>query len=181
MMNKWLVLLLLWTPLFAAENDLQKLLDGNYRYVKGRKGPQPVSQKPFATIIACADSRVPPEIIFDQGQGDLFVVRVAGNVVGELEMESINYSVDQLGVELIMVLGHENCGAVEAVRKHQTYDIPAITTLIEPSIEGTKSLESAIKANVKGVVNYLRKFLNVKVVGGYYDFGTGKVEILSNS
>ena len=97
MMNKWLILFLLWTPLFAGEKELQKLLDGNYRYVTGRKGPQPSSQKPFAVIVACSDSRVAPEIIFNQGQGELFVVRVAGNVVGELEMESIRFATDHLG------------------------------------------------------------------------------------
>lgn len=71
-------------------------------------------QYPFASILGCADSRVSPEVIFDQGQGDLFVVRVAGQVVGEFEIASLEYSVQHLGVKLILVMGHENCGAVKA-------------------------------------------------------------------
>lgn len=177
-MNKWLILLLLWTPLFGSEQPLKKLIEGNKRYLKGHTKPLSHTQRPFAIIVACADSRVAPEIIFNQGQGKLFVVRVAGNVVGDLEMESIRYAIDQLGVQLIMVLGHQYCGAVEAVRKGQTNDIPAIADLIEPSIAGTHSLESAIKSNARGVVDYLSHFFSVRIVGGYFDFESGKVNIL---
>ena len=76
------------------------------------------SQHPFATIVSCSDSRVPPEIVFDQGLGDLFVVRVAGNVINDQGLGSIEYSVDVLGVRLIVVLGHQSCGAVEAAQRN---------------------------------------------------------------
>lgn len=178
-MNKWLLLILLSTPLFGAEADLQKLVDGNARYLKGHVEPKSHTQKPFAVIVACSDSRVAPEIIFDQGLGDLFVVRVAGNVVGDIEMESINYALDHLGAKVVMVMGHEYCGAVDAVKEGQVSEISAIASLIKPSIKGAKTLEAAVKANVLGVVDHLDKNIKAHIVGAYYDFETGEVEILN--
>src|SRR5262247_4214228 len=115
----------------SADEMLRKLLEGNQRFVKGETtGPRrtpadfrplAAGQQPGAIIIGCADSRVPPELIFDQGVGDLFIVRVAGNVVsgsGALVKGSIEYGVDELGVRLIVVLGHSQCGAVKAAIKH---------------------------------------------------------------
>lgn len=177
---KWILLFLFFlsTSLWGNDTALQKLMEGNARYVKGHVEHPTPHQRPFAVIVACSDSRVAPEIIFDQGLGDLFVVRVAGNVVGDLGKESILYAVQELKASLVMVLGHERCGAVDAVMHHKTKDIPEIAALIAPAIQKEKSLEKAIKANVKNVVKDLRTLLNVKVVGGYYDFETGKVEIL---
>jgi carbonic anhydrase len=101
---------------------LQVLLDGNQRYIKDRiqhpdQRPSDSSQHPIAVILSCSDSRVPPEIIFDQGLGRLFVVRIAGNTYDRLALESIQYAVTHLGTTLIMVIGHDQCGAVTAALK----------------------------------------------------------------
>src|SRR5262249_27743789 len=134
-----------------------------------------------------SDSRVASEIIFDQGVGDLFVVRVAGTVVGPVERDSIDYAVSVLNASLVLVLGHENCGAVNAVFTKQDRDIPAVAQLIKPAIVGAPSLEAAIKDNVKATVKQLREspiFKNliqqkkVDVVGAYYHLLSGKVELL---
>ena len=153
-----------------------------------------LDQKPFAAILGCSDSRVAPEILFDQGIGDIFVVRVAGNVAGPIEMDSLDYATYYLGASLILVLGHERCGAVQAVLNNQSKAIESVAALIEPavkSIENKKedSLTLAVKANVKSVVAYLKstpviaelvKQGKVEVVGGFYDLNTGKVEIINN-
>src|SRR3990170_7095870 len=116
-----------------ADVALQELIAGNQRYAAGKlTHPHQTTrhrqeliqrQEPFAIIVGCSDSRVPPEIIFDQGLGDLFIVRVAGQVVGPVELDSIEYSVKYLGSTLIFVLGHESCGAVTAVIDGKTADI----------------------------------------------------------
>jgi carbonic anhydrase len=175
------------------------LIEGNKRYMKDSlQGPDRSSlrrmeiyqkQYPFATIVGCSDSRVPPEIIFDQGLGDLFVVRVAGQVVGPVELDSIEYSVKYLGSSFILVLGHEFCGAVDAVLQGQTEDIEDVASLIRPALEPLKkkTLENAVKANVRWVVKHLKEtpviqqFMRdkkVDVIGGYYNLPDGKVEIL---
>ncbi len=107
-----------------ADDALGRLREGNARYAKGRqKHPNAAPkrraeiaahQKPFAVVLSCADSRVPPEIVFDQGLGDLFVVRTAGHAIGAIELASIEYAVEHLGASLILVLGHERCGAIKA-------------------------------------------------------------------
>jgi carbonic anhydrase len=177
--------------------SLKLLLEGNERYVDNRLEHPNRSlerreeivkdQKPFATIVGCSDSRVAPEIIFDQGLGDLFVVRVAGNVVGPVELDSIEYSVKYLGSSFVLVLGHESCGAVTAVIEGKTADIEDVADLIRPAIKGTKTVEEAIKANVRSVVAGLKKtpilkgFISkkkVECIGAYYDLDTGHVEIL---
>lgn len=180
-----------------------RLMQGNARYVKGnllhpdrdkeRRTQTAISQKPFATILGCSDSRVAPEILFDQGIGDLFVVRVAGNVIGPIELASIEYSVIYLGASVLMVLGHEKCGAVDAVLQGITKDIEPIATLIQPAITQAKTeqgstLENAIQDNVKNVVKQLEanpvladliKKKKFAVVGGYYDLVSGKVKVLT--
>ncbi|MGE5329726.1 MAG: carbonic anhydrase [Deltaproteobacteria bacterium] len=109
----------------SAEEALQKLKEGNKRFVSGnyaeknigperRKDLYENGQKPFAIIVTCSDSRVAPEHIFDQGLGDLFVVRVAGNVINDFVMGSVEYAAEHLGVQLVVILGHEKCGAVKA-------------------------------------------------------------------
>lgn len=188
----------------SPENSLERLMKGNERYVDDkllhpdrtqlRREELTSSQAPFATIVGCSDSRVSPEIIFDQGIGDLFVVRVAGNVVGPIELDSIDFSVAVLGSSIILVLGHEKCGAVNAVLNKQTEGIEAIAKLIEPAVAKSRSvsegnpLENAVKANVLMVVEQLKssKIIKqlieqnkIKVVGGYYHLGSGKVELIT--
>lgn len=156
----------------TPKQALQKLLDGNERYTKDllahsdsslqRREAIACTQEPFAVILGCSDSRVPPEIIFDQGLGDLFVVRVAGNVVGPLELDSIEYSTKYLKSSLIVVLGHENCGAIKAVLAGQTEEIDQIARLIEPALKECRErnapvLDSCIQSNVKHVVKQIKE------------------------
>lgn len=178
---------------------LKQLVEGNQRYMQGkvlhpdqskeRRERTIEIQKPFATILGCSDSRVSPEILFDQGIGDLFVVRVAGNVVGPVELDSIEYSVLYLGSSLILVMGHENCGAIKAVMAGTTKDIEAVASLITPALEmhSGGSLEDAIRDNALHVTQQLQKspalakFIQqgrLAVRGAYYDFVSGKVELL---
>ncbi len=190
----------------TPDEALTRLLDGNKRYVQDRllhpdrsaERREAVSskQEPFAVVVGCSDSRVPPEIVFDQGVGDLFVVRVAGNVVGPVELDSIEYSVKYLHSSLIIILGHERCGAVDAVLSGNTADIEAVSNLIEPSIKvckkeckekGEDLLNLCIKSNAKNVADFVKnspliaKYVEEKkiaVIAGYYDLNTGKIEIL---
>jgi carbonic anhydrase len=147
---------------------------------------------PFAVILGCSDSRVSPEIVFDQGVGDLFVVRNAGNVISDIEMNSIEYAVKVLKASVILVLGHENCGAVTAVVEGQAAAIPAVAALIEPAVKESKGLSgnpitNAIKMNVKRSVDDLKaskEFSSMVqqkqliIFGGYYNLHSGLVEIL---
>jgi carbonic anhydrase len=196
-----------------ADEALRELLAGNERFANGRpnsprRGPADFrqlaeGQYPFATIISCADSRVAPEILFDVGKGDIFVVRVAGNVVsgaGAVVKGSIEYSVAELNVPLIMVLGHSNCGAVKAAMAHLNAKdslpgaINDLVELIKPAVEQSKGepgdpLGGAIHKNVqigierlKGLEPILAPALKagkLKIVGGVYDLRTGKVAIVS--
>ena len=187
-----------------SQTSLQRLMEGNKRFVKGesthpnraeeRRLETAQQQEPFAIIVGCSDSRVSPEILFDVGIGDLFVVRVAGNVVGPIELDSIEFSALYLHSSLIFVKGHENCGAVTAVLEGKTKDIEAVASLIEPAVKQSKSkkgnrLENAIKDNVMNVVAQLKKTpalqklikdKKIEVAGGYYHFRTGEVELLSS-
>ncbi|MBS0629273.1 MAG: carbonic anhydrase [Verrucomicrobia bacterium] len=203
---KHLILTLLFSVTLFAQGakvaspaeGYQLLMQGNERFVKGqllhpdrdevRRVKTVAGQTPFGTILGCSDSRVPPEILFDQGVGDLFVVRVAGNVVGPIELASIEYSVIYLGSKILIVLGHENCGAVDAVQQGKTKDIEPIAELISPAIKPNMTLENAVKENVKNVVGQLEKnpvladLIKKKqfaVVGGYYDLVSGKVIVLT--
>lgn len=202
------ILTLAATTCFGAETRitpdmaLQRLMIGNQRFYqdqmshadhsRDRREDTASLQKPFAVILGCSDSRVLPEIIFDQGIGDLFVIRVAGNVVGPLELDSIEYSVLVNGSSVIVVLGHENCGAVKAVLAKTTKDIEAIAALIEPAIaqvnpQAPNAVETAVKANVHAVVEQLKQSTPIstfmrdnklKVVGAYYNLRTGKVDLV---
>jgi len=154
------------------------------------------AQHPFAVIVGCADSRVPPEIVFDQGLGDLFVLRVAGNVIDDHSLGSVEYAVDHLGVRLMVVLGHQRCGAVKAAKEtiaakgKAPAHIQSLVTAIRPAVEATASgdLEATVKANVKDVVQALRSSTpvlkakvdsgDVRVVGAYYSLDTGTVTFL---
>jgi carbonic anhydrase len=199
-MKNILIFLGCLTSLFSVtpKEALDRLTTGNQHYVDDdlqapdrssyRRGELVSSQKPFAAIVGCSDSRVPPEIIFDQGLGDLFVVRVAGPAVGPIELDSIEYSVRVLGASLIFVLGHESCGAVTAVLGGNTADIEDLANLIQPAVKGITNLEEAIKANVRWTVDNLKKTPLIKkymkagkldVVGGYYNLEDGRIEILN--
>ena len=182
------------------KDALTALKNGNERYAKdalihpnrsqARREALTDTQNPFATVLSCSDSRLSPVIIFDQGLGDLFEVRNAGNVAGPIVLASLEFSVKQLGSSLIFVLGHENCGAVNAVLKGQAEAIEPIASKIKEAVKGlskeNSSLEEAIKANVRNVVQQVKanpaiaKLISekkVEVVGGYYHLQTGKVEV----
>jgi len=195
-----------------ADAVLVQLLDGNKRFMKGelvhpRRKPEdfvPLAegQAPSTVIVCCADSRVAPELIFDQGMGDLFVVRVAGNVItgaGDSVKGSIEYAVAELDVRLILVLGHSQCGAIKAAIKHIDAkdtlpgSIGGLVDLIRPAVAAVKNkqgniLDNAIKANVeRGVerLTHLEPILagsekkgTLKVVGAVYDLHSGKVTML---
>lgn len=184
---------------------LEKLKQGNERFINSKtichedwtakRIALLENQKPFAIIIACSDSRAPPEIIFDQTLGHLFVVRVAGNIVDDFAIGSIEYGVIVLGAKLILVLGHANCGAVDAALKGMKFDnhIQEVLNDIQPAIVSTKGkygnpLELATKQNVRNVEETLKTSKPVlaklfaegslKIEGGYYELSTGKVEFL---
>ena len=182
----------------VPKEALKKLIEGNQRYVNDslkhpdrnahRREVVKGQQTPFAVIIGCSDSRVPPEIIFDQGLGDLFTIRVAGNVVGSIEKESLDFAVHALGACLIVVLGHESCGAVTAVHEKKTKEIETLANLIGPSIQGAKNLKEAIFANIQGTCRTLKESSSLKdllnlqkieIVGAYYHLETGQVEVFS--
>jgi carbonic anhydrase len=188
-------------PLVALtpQQAYDRLTLGNHRFMGGhiqrpslssmRRRELHEKQRPFAVIVGCSDSRVPPEMIFDQGFGDLFVVRVAGQVVGPIELDSIEYGVKYLGASLVLVLGHENCGAVDAVLTGKTAAIEDVAALIEQALATTHptTLENAVKANVRFVVEHLndspviaqlKSEGKVNVVGGYYHLPDGRVEML---
>ncbi len=201
-MRSWIVIALVCSSVCFAEEPLQKLIDGNKRYVKDetthpnrgqeRRTALKSGQAPFAVIVSCADSRVAPEILFDQGVGDLFVVRVAGNVIGPIELDSIEYAVLYLGSPLVVVMGHKNCGAVDAVIEGETSDIESIAQLINPAVQRAKAggdrdlLERATKLNAKDMVEFLRNSAAIKkknptIVPAYYNIQTGEVEWLSET
>jgi carbonic anhydrase len=186
----------------TADSVLAELKAGNTHHVAHRyQHPNETAermrqlasgQSPHAEILSCADSRVPPEIIFDQGLGDLFVVRVAGNVVSDTELGSLEYGAEHLHVPLLVVLGHQHCGAVTAAVEGGEADghIDALTNLLRPAVEKTRGLpgdpvDNAMKANVEMVVKQLRTSApvlaklvsrgNLKVVGAIYSLDTGQV------
>ena len=154
------------------------------------------SQHPFAIVLSCSDSRVPPEIIFDEGLGDVFIVRVAGNVLSQEGLGSIEFAVNGLAARLIVVLGHQSCGAVDAAMKtvatkgNASGHIQSLVTAIKPVVDSTPKgdLDTMIKANVKHVVDALRSSKpilkakvdsgDVHVIGGYYTLDTGAVTFL---
>ena len=187
------------------DEALKALLDGNDRFAKqkrryknqGYTRLQEVAkgQKPFASILGCADSRVPSEIIFDQGLGDLFVCRVAGNIATPEEIGSLEFGSLVLGSKVIMVLGHERCGAVDATIKGAQVpgQIGSLLEAIKPGVEKSQGqpgdrLENACKANILVQIGKLKASPvlaelitanKLKIVGGYYDLDTGKVSLVS--
>jgi carbonic anhydrase len=198
----------------TADEALQRLLDGNKRYVESKmsacgeanaaaREKLARSQEPYAIILSCSDSRVPPEIIFDKGLGEIFVVRVAGNVPDPIILGSIEYAAEHLGSALIMVLGHERCGAVTAAvdaKGKPEGNIGAIIKTIAPAVrqakvkykgkERSELVETAINDNVKlvaaniakqsSVLKHLVKEGKVKIVAAKYDLDDGKVTLLDS-
>jgi carbonic anhydrase len=186
---------------------LSKLLDGNRRFIKEEtqhpsyhleaKNKLLEKQMPIAVIVGCSDSRVPPELIFDRGLGELFVVRVAGNVIGPIEMDSVEFAVERLKVPLVMVVGHQNCGAVQAALsgRENVPELESIYPLIDSALKncdtiGSNALVDAIQCNVKKGVTLLKNSptiapyiaqKKVQVMGAYFDFETGKISVISDS
>jgi carbonic anhydrase len=186
---------------------LQWLLDGNARFVAGtprhehqsgeRRAELVGGQQPWGIVLGCADSRVPPELIFDFGLGDLFVIRVAGNVVSDEEAGSIEYAVKHLGVRLVMVLGHEACGAVTAALGPTEGEIEELVRLldrirpavadIDPALPEEERVRLGVEANVMQSLQRLREIAaregeaiggETLFVGAIYDLETGKVRLL---
>jgi len=191
----------------TADEVLQKLLEGNKRFTRGNllhpnhceESRQLVmhKQEPLATILTCADSRVPPVDIFDQGIGDLFIVRVAGNIIGDHTLGTIEYGVSQLHTPLVIVMGHSSCGAITAVAS----GVPLgghIATLAPPIQTAIKSIKDAegdlienaskevacqiarkIETSEPIIADYVKEGA-VKVVAAYYDLTSGVVSVLPN-
>lgn len=199
---------------FSANEVLKKLQEGNQRFVKGepqhprqdqkRRDETASGQAPFAVILGCADSRVPDEIVFDQGIGDLFVVRVAGNIVSPESVGSLEYGTEVLGASVIVVLGHESCGAVKAAIQGEalpgsiSYFVEPIKPAIAPVIANfpskikepldKKLVDDSVIANAKyqaarlpEISTILKKRIadgKLKIVAGRYDLDTGLVNLV---
>jgi carbonic anhydrase len=190
----------------SPSESLRELKGGNQRYVSGklnhprrdsdRRDEVAASQHPFAIVLGCADSRTPPEVLFDQGLGDLFVVRVAGNVLDDNVLGSIEYAVEHFHTGLVVVLGHQRCGAVKAAKDTIAAGatapphIDSLVRAIQPVIEANPKadLDETVKANILYVAKTLRatgpvlKAKNdtgkIVIVGAYYSLDTGKVVFL---
>jgi carbonic anhydrase len=190
----------------TADEILEQLMAGNQRYVAkntthqhhedmARMSEVAMRQHPIAVILGCSDSRVLPEFIFDRGIGDLFVIRVAGNVLDDVVLGSIEYAVEHFGICLIIVLGHERCGAVTAAVRHlQVYGhVNAVMAAIEPAVAMVQDfdpdpIEAAVIANIKLTVKGIEASAPIlaelvdrgklKVVGARYDLDDGLVQIV---
>lgn len=200
--------------MIPAAEALQRLRDGNQRFVSGVRSVEAMlsharrdqfaeGQQPFAIILGCSDSRVPAEIVFDQGLGDLFVIRVAGNIVAPSQIGSVEFAAEQFETRLVVVMGHTHCGAVSATleemhrpKTEQSKNIQAIVDRIRPALEAFVPTElwqqdeelhrQATRANVRASVNQLRhgsesleKLVEEEgllIVGAEYDIATGVVE-----
>jgi carbonic anhydrase len=188
----------------APEAALQRLLKGNQRFAQhhplypdqtqARLQEVSQAQHPFATILSCADSRVPVEIIFDQGIGDIFDVRIAGNIATPEVVGSIEYAVVLLDTPVLMVLGHERCGAVTAAVQNQNLlgEMGSFTKAILPAAEQVRGqpgdpIDNAVAANIRYQIKQLKRSAlllerwrsgRIKIVGGRYDLDTGRVVIL---
>lgn len=209
----WLLLITISTMAWAqhaanavpADQALVKLRQGNQRYAGnkeehpdetlGRRRELQAGQHPFAVILGCADSRVPPELIFDQGLGDLFVIRVAGNIAADDDLGSIQYAVEHLHTKLIVVLGHEKCGAVTAAVEgaNEPGPLKTVISAIEPSVQEAKNLRgdkihNCVLANARRIARRIRESEpalkeliqkeGVKVVAADYALDSGVVTFL---
>ena len=197
-----------------ATDALHRLREGNLRFVSNIRGSDAfvshtrrveltAGQQPFAIILGCSDSRVPAEIVFDQGLGDLFVIRVAGNIVAPSQVGSVEFAAARYGTRLVVVLGHSQCGAILATieelrmpTERQSHNLHAIVDRVRPSVEGLlarasgqdteRLVEQAVRANIRASVHHLRhgspvleqliRDEGVLVVGAEYSLETGVVE-----
>ena len=200
--------------MIPAKEALELLKQGNKRFVSGDLSPRAISaearhkmavesQSPFAIILGCSDSRVPAEFVFDQGLGDLFVIRVAGNIVAPSQIGSVEFAAEQFGVRLVVVLGHTQCGAVSAClsemqqpAENQSRNLRSIVSRIQPAVEpllGTdlandseQLLQLATRTNIMVSVSHLRNGSELlerliateglEVVGAEYSVETGEVD-----
>jgi carbonic anhydrase len=203
----------------AAHEALQRLQDGNRRFVSGapsageaarlaRRAELVAGQQPFAIVLGCSDSRVPAEIVFDQGLGDLFVIRVAGNVVAPSQIGSVEFAADRFGTRLVVVLGHSQCGAVIATleelrqpQENQSRGLRSIVGRIRPAVEGLLQagldkepevlVREAVRANVRAAADQLRhgselierlsEQAGLRVVGAEYSLESGVVEVFDSA
>lgn len=178
---------------YTAEEAKKMLIEGNRKYVSSKTvsidsseevlKASVTGQKPYAVIITCSDSRVIPEAIFSAGIGDLFVIRVAGNVISSNELGSIEYAVSHLGTNLVVVLGHDHCGAIgAALHHHNDGYIKSITDEILKAANGEKDELKACCLNVKHSCEVIKGSLNIPmtVVGAVYYLESGKVEFLDD-
>jgi carbonic anhydrase len=202
--------------MISAVEALERLRDGNRRFVSGIRSLDTLMsqawrsesigvQEPFAVILGCSDSRAPVEIIFDQGLGDLFVIRVAGNIVAPSQIGSVEFAAERFGTRLVVVLGHTRCGAVQATLEElqqpgerQSKNLSSIVDRIRPSVEGLLATElrhdrdalalHAVRANVQASANHLRHGSEILerliqtdgllVVAAEYSLETGVVEFI---
>ncbi|MBC3898585.1 carbonic anhydrase [Acetobacterium malicum] len=181
----------------VIEAAIERLQKGNQNFVETEKNNGDVSQmvrtknveegqKPYAVVVTCSDSRVPPEHIFSAGIGELFVIRTAGNVIGDFELGSIEYAVGHLGTTVVLVMGHNHCGAVAAAMQgHGHGHINAILEEIQPAIEGEENVGKCENLNIDNsikrilqseTINSLINAGSVKVLGGKYNLESGAVE-----
>lgn len=190
----------------TGEEALEKLMEGNRRHLAGqftitmrlaeRRQEVAKVQRPFAAILGCSDSRLPPEIVFDHSLGDLFVVRLAGNIVDDPGLGSLEFAVTQFGTPLILVLGHARCGAVAAALAGTKVPghILSVVDAIMPAVVMAKGqpgdpLDNAIRSNIRMTVDRLKSAAPIldervragqlKIVGAIYSLDTGKVDLVS--
>lgn len=202
----------------TSKEAFQRLVEGNDRFIEGdsnfsrqdtldRREQLASGQAPFAVILGCSDSRVPAELVFDQGLGDLFVIRIAGNVIAPSQIGSIEFAVERFGTPLVIVLGHTSCGAISATVEAlmnptvqtQCLNIGSIVKRIAPSVQELLNsganlnkdqlISSACKANIRSSVNQLQhssEFIEemveagkLAIVGAEYDLETGRVNFLN--
>ncbi len=191
----------------TGEEALQKLMDGNARFVSGnvthpnqsadRRTELVAGQHPFAIVVGCSDSRIAPEVAFDQGLGDIFVVRTAGQVIDNASLGSIEYGVEHLGVPLIVVLGHDSCGAVKATAEggEATGHLDSLVNFIQPAVDEAKAsgneseiVDLAIDNNIENIVEQLstsQPILSEKIekgelmiIGARYHLDNGSIVLV---
>jgi carbonic anhydrase len=205
--------------MISAREALERLREGNQRFRTDARGPQELAntrrraelaagQKPFAAILGCSDSRVPVEIVFDQSLGDLFVIRVAGNIVAPSQIGSVEFAAERYGTRLVVVLGHSSCGVIRATIdqlqstiKSQSPHVSSIINRVRPAVEGLLETElrhdpdalmrQAVRANVRASADHLRHGSQVieslieaeglLVVGAEYSLETGAVDFFDGA
>jgi carbonic anhydrase len=205
--------------MIPAREALERLIDGNRRFVAERRSSDAATnharrrevaanQQPFAIILGCSDSRVPAEIVFDQGLGDLFVIRVAGNIVAPSQVGSVEFAAEQFGVRLVVVLGHSSCGAILATldelgkppadrRRHLNSIVDRVRPSVEPLLSTELAhdrealVEHAVRANIRVSANHLRHGSQVMeqlihandlvVVGAEYSLDSGLVDFFDGT